>query len=245
MDTVIKISQSQDELAWDLARELADLINDAGKNKKVLNIALSGGNTPGLLFSILGDNFSDSVSWENVHFFWGDERCVPPVDPESNYGMTKRALFDKIKIPLSNIHRIRGENIPEKEAIRYSKEIDSLTRKRDGLPVFDLIILGLGADGHIASIFPGHQELITSEKTFTVAVHPVTSLKRVTITGRVINNAEMIIFLVTGSHKAEMVAAVIESPGITNYPAASIEPVHGVLKWYLDIDAAAMLNQWA
>jgi 6-phosphogluconolactonase len=245
VDTVIKISQSQDELAWDFAREMADLINDAGKSKKVLNIALSGGNTPGLLYSILGDNFSDSVSWENVHFFWGDERCVPPEDPESNYGMTKKALFNKIRIPSSNIHRIRGENVPEKEAARYSKEIASFARKRDGLPVLDLVILGLGVDGHIASIFPGHQELITSEKTCRVAVHPVTSRKRVTITGSVINNAEMIIFLVTGSHKAETVAAVIESPGITNYPAASIEPVHGILKWYLDIDAAAMLNQWA
>jgi 6-phosphogluconolactonase len=245
VDTVIKISQSQDELAWDLARELAGLINDAGKSNKTLNIALSGGSTPGLLFSILGDHFSDSVSWEHVHFFWGDERCVPPEDPESNYGMTKKALFDKISIPFSNIHRIRGENIPEKEAVRYSTEIASFTRKRDGLPVLDLVILGLGVDGHIASIFPGHQELITSEKTYRVAVHPVTSLKRVTITARVINNADIIIFLVTGSHKAEMVAAVIESPGITNCPAASVEPVHGVLKWYLDIDAAAMLNQWA
>lgn len=245
MDTVIKISQSQDELAWDLAREMAALINDAAKSKKTLNIALSGGNTPGLLFSILGDHFSDSVSWENVHFFWGDERCVPPEDPESNYGMTKRVLFDKIHIPSSNIHRIRGENIPEKEAERYSKEIASFTRKRDGLPVLDLVILGLGVDGHIASIFSGHQELITSEQICRVAVHPVTSQKRVTITGRVINNADIIIFLVTGSHKAEMVASIIENPGITNYPAASVEPVHGVLKWYLDIDAAAMLNQWA
>lgn len=245
MDTVIKISQSQAELARDFARELADLINNAGKRKKVLTIALSGGSTPGLLFSILGDHFSDSVSWEHVHFFWGDERCVPPEDPDSNYGMTKKTLFNKISIPSSNIHRIRGENDPEKEAVRYSKEITGFTLKRDGLPVFDLIILGLGEDGHTASIFPGQNDLLTSEKICMVSVHPVSKQKRVTITGSVINNADTIIFLVTGTYKAEMVSEIIERPGIVDYPAAFIEPVHGVLKWYLDIDAAGMLNQWA
>jgi 6-phosphogluconolactonase len=245
LDTVIKISPSQDELAHDLARELADMINSAAEIKKILNIVLSGGSTPGLLFSTIADHFSDSISWDNVHFFWGDERCVPPEDPESNFGMAKRALLDRIKIPSSNIHRIIGENNPEKEAVRYSKEIASFIRNKDGLPVFDLIILGLGEDGHTASIFPGNQELITSEKICRVAIHPSTLQKRVTMTGRVINNADIIIFLVTGSHKAEMVSAIIDHPGITDYPAALIEPVHGVLKWYLDSDAAAMLNQWA
>lgn len=245
MDTVIKISQSQEELARDLARELADTINSAGDNKKLLNIALSGGGTPRLLFSILADHFSDSISWEYVHFFWGDERCVPPEDPESNYGMTKKKLFDWINIPSGNIHRIFGENLPEQEAFRYSNEIGSFTRKREGLPVFDLIILGLGEDGHIASIFPGRTDLFASGNICEVTLHPSTGQKRITITGKVINNADLIIFLVTGSSKAEMVSAIIENPGITDYPAASIEPVHGTLKWYLDADAASMLSQWA
>jgi 6-phosphogluconolactonase len=245
LDTIIKISQSTIELAWDLAHEMANLINESANRKRYLSVALSGGSTPKMLFSTLGENFSDSVHWEYVHFFWGDERCVPPEDPESNYGMTKKALFDKISIPSSNIHRIRGEMEPEKEAVRYSKEIAGFTRKRDGLPVFDLVILGLGEDGHTASIFPGHNELLTSEKICKVAVRPENSQKRITITGRIINNADNILFLVTGANKAEVVSEIIESPGTVDYPAAFIEPVHGVLKWYLDIDAAGRLNQWA
>lgn len=245
MDTVIKISQGLTELAWDLAREMADLINNAGRRGKTISIALSGGSTPKLLFSILGDNFSDSVMWKYVHFFWVDERCVSPEDPESNFGMAKNVLLSKISIPSSNIHRIRGEKNPEKEALRYSKQISRLTREREGLPVFDLVILGLGEDGHVASIFPDQNHLLTSEKICEVAIHPVSKQKRITLTGKVINNADNIVFLVTGTYKAEMVAEIIERPGIAEYPAVFIEPVHGVLKWYLDIDAASMLNQWA
>ena len=245
MDTIIKISQSQTELAWDLAREMAEMINNAGRRGKTISIALSGGSTPKLLFSILGDNFSDSVMWKYVHFFWGDERCVSPEDPESNYGMTKNALLSKISIPSSNIHRIQGEKDPEKEAVRYSKLISRFTREREGSPVFDLIFLGLGEDGHVASIFPDQNHLLTSEKICEVAFHPVSKQKRITLTGKIINNADNIVFLVTGTYKAEMVSQIIESPGIVDYPAVYIEPVHGVLKWYLDIDAASMLNQWA
>jgi 6-phosphogluconolactonase len=245
LDTVIKISQSQEELAWDFARELADLINSAGSRKKTLTIALSGGTTPKLMLSVLGDHFSDSVSWKYVHFFWVDERCVPPDSTESNYGMTNKAFLDKINIPARNIHRVKGEKNPEIEAFRYSGEIIRHTRERNNLPVFDLIILGLGKDGHTASIFPGNNELLNSDKICEVAVHPVSLQKRVTLTGRVINNAKNIIFMVTGVNKADVVSGIIENPGIVDYPAAFIEPTDGVLKWYLDSDAASLLNQWA
>jgi 6-phosphogluconolactonase len=245
LETVIKISQSQEELAWDFARELARSINGAAKKKKALTIALSGGSTPRLLFSILGDQFADSVSWEYVHFFWGDERCVPPDNPESNYGMTNIVFLGKINIPPGNIHRVRGEDSPEIEADRYSGEIIKNTRTWNSLPVFDFFILGLGEDGHIVSIFPENKELLKSKKICEVVVHPDSLQKRVTITGMVINNADNIIFLVTGVNKAEIVSLIIESPGIVDYPAAHVEPAHGILKWYLDIDAARMLNQWA
>jgi 6-phosphogluconolactonase len=245
MDTILKISRNQAELASELAAEIAAMVRKAAAVLRPITIALSGGSTPRLLFSVLQAKYGEELPWEFVHFFWGDERCVPPHDQESNFGMTSRILLEKIKIPHNNIHRIFGEEDPEKEAIRYSEEIMKFTRQKHGLPVFDLIILGLGDDGHTASIFPGQTELLVSEKICTVASHPLTGQTRITLTGPVINNAETIIFLVAGANKAEVVADIIERPGITDYPAAAIEPSDGTLKWYLDSDAASMLGQWA
>jgi 6-phosphogluconolactonase len=245
LETIIKISQSPTDLVWDLARELEKMVIKAEAHKTPVNIALSGGSTPRLLFTILGDHFSESIHWKYIHFFWGDERCVPPQDIESNWRMTDQALFGKIDIPAENIHRIKGEEDPEAEAVRYSEEILMNTSKRSGLPVFDLIILGLGEDGHTASIFPGQEYLLESDKICEVAYHPVSGQKRITLTGRVINNADAIIFLVTGAAKAEKVSQIIENPGIVDYPAASIEPVYGSIRWYLDLDASSMLSQWA
>lgn len=245
METIIKIAQDQNELAWDMARELAGVIGNAGRHKRSISVALSGGSTPKLLYTVLGDHFADLIPWEYVHFFWGDERCVLPSDPDSNFGMTKSILLDKIKIPPGNIHRIIGEEDPLREAERYSDEILRNTRIRNKLPVFDLIILGLGDDGHTASIFPAGRKLLRSKKICEPASHPVSGQKRVTITGPVINNADNIIFLVAGSAKAAVVSEIIERPGISEYPAAEVEPVFGVVKWYLDNDAASMLSQWA
>lgn len=245
MDTILKISKSQTQLASDLADEIAILIKKTAKAGRQINIALSGGSTPKLLFSVLENKYGKELPWEQVHFFWGDERCVPPHDPESNFGMTSSILLSKISIPHANIHRIIGEDDPEKEAVRYSGEILKFTRRKHGLPVFEIIILGLGDDGHTASIFPGNTELLTTEKICSVASHPLTGQKRITITGKVINNSETIIFLVAGIKKAEVVADIIENPGITDYPAAAIEPSDGTIIWYMDSDAASMLGQWA
>jgi 6-phosphogluconolactonase len=231
------------EVADKFAGEMVMMINESATKKKPFTVALSGGSTPELLFSILGDHFSKSALWEYVHFFWGDERCVPPDDHESNYGMTKRVFLDKIKIPFSNIHRIMGETDPPLEALRYSNEIAGFTAERNGLPRFDLIILGLGEDGHTASIFPGNNELLISDKICEMAIHPVSSKKRITISGKVINNADNVVFLVTGENKAEVVSAIIERPETVNYPAARIEPQPGVLKWYIDEEAAKMIDR--
>jgi 6-phosphogluconolactonase len=245
LETLIKISPSPDELAREFADEIAILAQKSFLRKKNFTIALSGGSTPGILFSILGSGLYENTRWDYVHFFWGDERCVSPEDEESNFGIARKLFFDRIKIPAANIHRIRGENIPEREKKRYANEIQSVTHIRNGLPVFNLIILGLGGDGHTASIFPGNESLLTADSICAVAVHPSSGQKRITITGRVINNADSVVFLVTGSNKALVVADIIERHGIVDYPAAFIEPVHGTLKWYLDTDAASMLSQWA
>jgi len=242
LDKSIKIFSSPYELAEKFAEELVRMINESAKKGTLFTIALSGGTTPELLFSLLGDHFSKSAPWEYAHFFWGDERCVPPDDQESNYGMTQRKLFKKIDIPPANIHRIMGEEDPEKEASRYSREIAMNTSKRDGIPIFDMIILGLGEDGHTASIFPGHPELFHSEKICEVAAHPVTLQRRITISGNVINNADSVVFLVTGKKKADIVGKIIKKKELSlNFPASYIVPVYGVLSWYIDEDAGMLL----
>lgn len=242
MDKAIKIFSSPYELAEKFAEDFIGLIIESTKNKNQFSVALSGGSTPELLFSVLGDNFSKSAPWEFVHFFWGDERCVSSGNSESNYGMTSRKFLEKIDIPNSNIHRIIGENNPEKEASRYSKEIIKYTKNRCGLPLFDLIILGLGEDGHIASIFPEQLELFNSDKICEVAIHPETLQKRITITGNIINNADSVAFLVNGKKKAGIVEKIIrKSELVLNFPAFYVVPAYGVLSWYLDKDAGSLL----
>jgi 6-phosphogluconolactonase len=242
LNNEIKIFSSPNELATGFAKELAGMIIKSAAAKRYFTIALSGGGTPKLLFSELAERFSDSVPWEIVHFFWGDERCVLPEDHESNFGLAKIIFLDKIKIPESNIHRIMGEMDPLEETARYTGEIACFTREDGGLPVFDLIILGLGVDGHTASIFPGNNKSFISGKTCELVVHPLSFQKRITITGSVINNSENIVFLVTGGNKAEVVSVIIGKKGITDYPAAHIKPKTGVLKWYLDSEAANLLG---
>jgi 6-phosphogluconolactonase len=238
----VKIFSSPSELAGKLAEELVRIIADSAERKKPLTIALSGGNTPALLFEILSNRFSGSTQWDYVHFFWGDERCVPPDDEESNFGMTNRTLFSKIDIPSDNIHRIKGEMDPEEEAFRYSEEIAGFLGKRDGLPLFDVMLLGLGEDGHTASIFQSNMELLYSDKVCEVASHPVTLQKRITITGRVINNSDLLVFLVAGKKKAEIVNKIlINREKALNFPASHIVPVYGVLSWYLDKEAGVLL----
>ena len=242
MNKSVKIFPTPYELAEKFAEELVSKINLAAKRNMMFTVALSGGSTPELLFSILGDHYSSSAHWNYVHFFWGDERCVPPSDLESNYGMTKRRFLEKINIPESNIHRIRGENDPAQEAIRYSEEVSEFTSVKDGLPLFDMVILGLGVDGHTASIFPGHIDLFRTDKICEVAVHPVTGQKRISLTGRTINNADSVIFLVTGKNKAGIVDKIINSRAESvDFPATYVDPVYGDLHWFIDTDAGSHL----
>lgn len=239
----IRIFHSPYEMAESFAEELTGLIKEASEIQRPLTIALSGGSTPELLFSILGDHYSASVNWEYVHFFWGDERCVAADDPQSNYGMVKHRFIDKIVIPDLNIHRIIGENDPVKESVRYSEEISINTITHNGLPRFDIVILGLGEDGHTASVFPGQEHLLESVEICEVATHPLTGQKRITLTGRVINNADHIVFMVSGTKKAAVAGEIINrGPLSQSYPAAHIIPTHGRLSWYLDDEASLLVR---
>jgi 6-phosphogluconolactonase len=237
----IKIFKTPSELAEKLAEELVVRINDSAEKKKILTVALSGGSTPELLFSMLGDNFSKSARWKYVNFFWVDERCVPPENSESNYREANDKFFKKIDIPLCNIHRIRGERRPEKEVLSYSEEVSEFTRSSGGLPVFDIILLGVGEDGHTASIFPGNLKLFTSDKICEIAAHPVTGQKRITITGKVINNAPIIYFLVTGNKKSDIVGQILNEPQSSqDLPASHIASLSGTVNWYLDEEAGRL-----
>ena len=241
MNCEIKVFPSAEETATSLADNLAEMINGFADDR-TYNIALSGGSTPKLLFQVLAGRYGDSVDWRKVSFFWVDERCVPPDDPESNYGVTLKALLDRIDIPAVNIYRIMGEAEPDSEAVRYSEVIEKSVLIRNGLPFFDVILLGLGDDGHTASIFPGNERLFDAGETCAVAVNPYSGQRRITITGRIINNAGIVIFLVSGENKAGIVWEIIGREDPARYPAGFVAPNNGRIIWYLDKDAASLIH---
>ncbi len=214
------------------------------EKRGMLTLALSGGNTPKALFDYWIKNHRNNVSWERVLFFWGDERCVPPTDNESNYKAAKEHLLEPLGIPKNHIFRIRGENIPEEEAKRYAEVLERELSHVDGMPSFDILMLGMGDDGHTASIFPHEIDLWKHDASCVVGTHPSSGQKRVSISGRTINAARRIVFLVTGEAKKEKVQQIIEHPGESQkkYPAALVKPVDGELFWFLDEAAAASLH---
>jgi 6-phosphogluconolactonase len=235
----IKIFDSPDELAISFCEHLKKL----SEEKVKLTIALSGGSTPLKVFSLLAVKYSTLIDWNKIHFFWGDERMVPPEHPESNYGSAKSVLFNHINIFETNIHRIEGENNPLDEAERYSGEIEKYVTFSDHLPKFDLMMLGLGDDVHTASIFPDQMYLLKSERICAVAVHPASKQKRVTLTGNVINNSAEIFFIVSGRSKQKIVFEILEQKNNSKYPAANINPASGELNFYMDAEAALLIQQ--
>ncbi len=239
--TEVRIFKKPKRVYDAIAKEILKLTRNS--NQEIINIALSGGNSPKGLFNRLSDKYSDKIAWERIHFWWGDERCVSPDDEESNYKMTKISLFSNIAIPEKNIHRIHGEANPEEEAIRYSQEIEKNIKFRGQNPVFDIVILGLGEDGHTASIFPDQLELIDSNKNCAVTKHPLSSQKRITLTGKAINNANQIYFLVIGTSKAMRISEIMnDNEAAKLLPAYYISPINGRLIWFIDEEAAAQIS---
>jgi 6-phosphogluconolactonase len=237
----VKIYENPEKVAKAFANELIRIVN--GSNQKRFDIALSGGETPKLLFKYLSSRFEEKIPWQRIHFWWGDERCVRPTHPDSNFGVADDLLFSVTDIPKENIHRIKGENDPEKEAISYSLQLQQELNHRDGWPVFDLIVLGMGKDGHTASIFPDQINLLDSDKICEVASHPETGQQRVTLTGKVLNNANRVYFLITGQGKAKRVSQIMNNlKKARKFPAYHIIPENGDLIWYLDEAAAEKIR---
>lgn len=231
-------------LANRLAGDFRKALDEKASGGGSLTVALSGGHTPKAFFEVLAaPPYGDSLPWDKVVFYWGDERCVPPDNDESNFKMTDLSLLSRIKIPEANIRRVLGETPPEKEAVRYAKEIkDNIPPGGNGFPRFDWILLGMGDDGHTASLFPGAPTLKEREKICVVATHPQTGQKRVSITFPVIDNADRVSFLVAGSEKEPVLKEILNKGSRPlPYPASMVHPTDGVLEWYVDKAAAPWL----
>lgn len=234
-----QLFESPDAVIHSLAERLLRLSLEG----REVHISLSGGSTPKQFFKRLAKTpYKEGIEWANLHFWWGDERCVAPTDPESNYGEVNEILFKNIEIPKANIHRIQGENEPNKEAKRFSTEMVEKIPNNHGLPEFDWIILGMGTDGHTASLFP-HQTDYSEQALAIVARQPDSGQIRVSKSARLIANAKQITYLVLGENKAPIVKEIQQHRAETlPYPAANIKSINGHTEWFLDLQAAKMLS---
>jgi len=207
--------------------------------------ALSGGKTPVGIYSLLAKApFASQIPWARVHLFWADERCVPPDHADSNYRLVRELLLDYVPIPAANVHRIPAEMDPVEAAARYEGQLrEFFAPHGDGFPVFDCILLGLGDDGHTASLFPGTRAIRESERWVLGHYVDVQKGWRITLTPPVINAARTGVFIAAGSGKAAVVKEILEGPlRPDTLPAQIVRPTEGDLVWMLDREAAALLT---
>ena len=233
----------------ELTRQAAELFVAKAQQAIAVNghfsVALSGGSTPRSLYAHLAEpDVASRIHWETVHLFWGDERCVPPEHTDSNFRMVSETLLEHIAIPAQNIHRIQGELQPSEASAQYEHELYDFF---EGTPRFDLILLGLGDDGHTASLFP-FSPALQEQTRWVVAVSHETSpsplVSRVTLTLPVINNAQNIVFLVSGARKASRLAEILNAPAkFHELPAQAVRPNDGERLWLIDKAAAVDLNR--
>lgn len=238
----LRLFPSAGDLAMGAAEMVIECLNEEIRRLGSASFVLSGGVTPRIVYDMLASpSLVSKVDWSRVHLFWGDERCVPPSAPESNYRMAEESLLRNISVPGRNIHRIHAEHRPLIAAGEYEAEIRAHFGLRPNeLPEFSVVLLGLGPDGHTASLFPGNSAV--AEKTHLVIGIYIEALQasRVTMTLPVINNARTVLFLVSGREKADILREVLEDD-TPRYPAQLVQPGNGRLFWYVDADAAVVL----
>lgn len=207
---------------------------------KTFNIAFSGGSTPAVMFDLWAKEMSRETPWERMKIFWVDERCVSPENPESNYGLMRKLLLSAVPVPEENIFRIHGEEDPEKEAVRYSNEVKKQLTGTGKYPSFDIVLLGVGADGHTSSIFPGQEHLLSSSRVYEVSENPGNRQQRIALTGRPIIRSSRVIFLVTGKNKASVIYNIFTSGNVT--PSSYIARHAGNVEFFADENAASELK---
>ena len=227
-----------DILSLRAAELMVWVIQEAVSARGIAHIALSGGSTPRPLFKLLATSpWVERIPWPHTHIWWVDERCVPPDHPHSNFGVAY-ALFLQ-RLPVAITHRIRGEEPSSQAAVLYEQEILSTMELAPWQwPRFDLILLGMGADGHTASLFPGDEALMVRDRLVTVGHAPTPPHERVTLTLPVINQASHILFLVAGTNKGPALRRIFHHEDPNPLPAALVEPENGQLLWLLDRDAS-------
>jgi 6-phosphogluconolactonase len=244
VEITTKVAASADEIAKIAADAFAEAVSKAVAARGLARIAISGGSTPKAVFELLAaEPYLSSIPWRQLQLFWVDERCVPPTHEESNYRMTRAAMLDEVPLPPGNVHRMEGELDPEEAASRYEATLRNAFRLEGAqTPTFDLIWLGLGPDGHTASLFP-HTEGLNEMSRLVIANHvPQKDVWRITLTWPVIVQGREVAFLIEGEEKAEMVRTVwAGSYEPENWPAQLIRPASGKLTLMLDSAAAAQL----
>ena len=234
----LHVLPTPEEAAAAAAALVAKLADEHGSAAGRFTIALSGGSTPRLLYQTLAcDPYAAGMAWDRWCVFWSDERCLPPDHDESNYRMAREALLDRVCIPAQQIHRMRGEIEPEEAAEAYASVV------LDTSPSFDLILLGIGEDGHTASLFPGTEALQERRKLVVANWAPRLQAYRITFTLPLINMAKNVAFLATDQSKAEVLRDVLEpAQGEHTLPAAMVRPAQGIVHWFVTRDAARLLN---
>jgi 6-phosphogluconolactonase len=242
MENHIVTFTGMDEMARFFALKLVAHMRELPKGRH-FSLALSGGKTPQKVFEYLASNFREVIDWKKILVFWSDERCVPPESDESNFLMAEKTLLDHVPIPAGNIFRIKGEADPMAEAARYEHLVRQRLSDNMETPQFDFMMLGLGEDGHTASIFPENIHLFQSERLFEMSENPHSHQKRITATGKMINHSKCIILMVSGFQKAGIVSRILnKEKGWEQLPASLVCPACGDQFWLLDEAAASKLS---
>jgi len=244
MNPTLRVFKNIDELSAAAAQLFAETAAQAIRERGRFLVALSGGNTPMALYRLLAkEPYHSSIDWSHVHVFWGDERCVPPDDPGNSYGQAKQVLLDHVSIPTDNIHRVASELGPAAASDDYARVLSRFAENGLTFPRFDLVLLGMGEDGHTASLFPNSPVEATTPTLAVTAHYQDRPANRVTLTPMVINAARQIDFLVTGAGKADTLSQVLH--GDFNpllYPAQRIRPTDGQTIWMIDQTAGSKLS---
>jgi 6-phosphogluconolactonase len=247
-EPTVRIVASAEDLARAAAEDCLRLALEAVAARGHFSIALAGGSTPKRLYALLAgdqDNgFRERFPWEKTHFFWGDERHVPPGHPDSNYRMAFETMLSKVPVLPSHLHRLESEN-PDASKVAKNYEQDLLQHfrlSRGAWPRFDLVLLGLGPDGHTASLFPGTEVLNETTRQAAAVWVPKFHTSRITLTAPLLNHALHILFLVSGKDKSEALREVLLGDFQPQcFPAQLIQPVQGSLQWLADREAASLL----
>jgi 6-phosphogluconolactonase len=241
---MIQIKQNLTQLARTGADIIMTLAKESRKDKDFFSMAISGGSTPRPLYQLLAhDPYLSGIPWEKVHLFWADERCVPANDPASNYGAAKEDFLDGVPIPKQQIHPMPMDASPEKGAEVYQEELRTFFASKDlPIPMLDLVLLGVGTDGHTASLFPG-QSTLEEAGRWVVAVRGGTpDVYRLTLTLPIINMARHIVFLAAGKKKARIVKQILENRDPI-LPAQKIQPIQGTVTWLVDEEATSLMSE--